>query len=554
MNSVFEYLCLRKPRLDYVSPPICCDFSGSGFPVIVLDPFGRLVAPTGLILSGDGNLTLSWDPYFGALCFNIYQAVDENNLDGEYVIIAECVEGNSFQLPEPGGYRVSGITVDGETELSTPIRATGGGGGCTPTIFPVGLNPISSFHAALARNSGIVVGSFGGTRPGYSSNGITKDIRTTVNSSPTQASQSGNTVTASAPFFSPGDEGKVIIFSTSEQAQITSVTSNLQVEVNPSQTVAITTFELRGNTLGGVLGIAELANSAGVLAGTEQAFNGTLSAFWLNTATNEIRNLGAVRVPFDINASNDLLIDETGGSGHRALIYDAGSQTFTDLGIFEVGSQTTPAAFNDSQVAAVNCRIALPFTHDIACRWAAGVLTSVHPVEAGDERSDAIAINSSGVITGSYQPSNVADPFQGFVNFGGVSTDIGNFGGEVVPTDINDSNTVIGIAEAGSEFIPFFWTSGGGLQGIPLLAGRQGGEANSINSEGWVVGSMYGAGNDVAFIYRNGVSTPLINLVPAGSGWTQLTSAVRVNNNKQITGFGFHSSLGFSGYLLTLCS
>lgn len=132
MNSVFEYLCLRKPRLDYISPPICCDFSGSGFPVIVLDPFGRLVAPTGLILGGDGNLTLSWDPYFGALCFNIYQAVDENNPDGEYVIIAECVEGNSFQLPEPGSYRVSVITPEGESELSPPITATGGVGPPVP--------------------------------------------------------------------------------------------------------------------------------------------------------------------------------------------------------------------------------------------------------------------------------------------------------------------------------------------------------------------------------------------------------------------------------------
>lgn len=134
MNSVFDYLCLRKPRLDYISPPICCDFSGSGFPVIVLDPFGRILAPTGLILGGDGNLTLSWDPYFGALCFNIYQAVDANNSDGEYVIIAECVEGNSFQLPPgPGFYRVSVITPEGESELSTPIQVIGGGGGVCPT-------------------------------------------------------------------------------------------------------------------------------------------------------------------------------------------------------------------------------------------------------------------------------------------------------------------------------------------------------------------------------------------------------------------------------------
>lgn len=139
MNSVFHYLCLRKPRLDYISPPICCDFSGSGSPVIVLDPFGLLSGPTGLILGGDGNLTLSWSPYPGALCFNIYQAVDEDNPDGEYVIIAECVEGNSFQLPENGVFKISAITNDGESELSVSIDARGGG--VTPVCPPESAVP-----------------------------------------------------------------------------------------------------------------------------------------------------------------------------------------------------------------------------------------------------------------------------------------------------------------------------------------------------------------------------------------------------------------------------
>lgn len=129
MTSVFDYLCLRKPRLDYISPPICCDFSGSGAPVIVLDPFGRILAPTGFILGGEGNLQLSWDIYPGALCFNIYQAVDDNQPDGPYVLIAECIENNFFQLPETEVYKVTAITREGESEFSGPITVTGGGGG-----------------------------------------------------------------------------------------------------------------------------------------------------------------------------------------------------------------------------------------------------------------------------------------------------------------------------------------------------------------------------------------------------------------------------------------
>lgn len=95
----------------------------------MLDPFGRILAPTGFILGGEGNLRLSWDIYFGALCFNIYQAVDDNNPEGPYVIIAECVENNFFQLPGPGTYKVTAITREGESEFSGAIVVTGGGGG-----------------------------------------------------------------------------------------------------------------------------------------------------------------------------------------------------------------------------------------------------------------------------------------------------------------------------------------------------------------------------------------------------------------------------------------
>lgn len=142
MNSAFEYLYLRRPVIDYICPGFCeTDFSGSGSPIIILDPFGRIVSPSGLVLSGDGNLTLSWSPYPGALCFNIYQAADANNPDGEYVIIAECVEGNSFQLPEPGSYRVSAITPDGESELSASVTVEEG---------PAPPPPVSIWNGLIA--------------------------------------------------------------------------------------------------------------------------------------------------------------------------------------------------------------------------------------------------------------------------------------------------------------------------------------------------------------------------------------------------------------------
>lgn len=128
MNSVLEILFLRRPSIDYISCPVCeFDFSSSGGPVIVLEALGRLLAPSGFVLGGRGRFQLSWNHYPGAVCYTVYKAVDSNNPNGEYVVVAECIPDPSINLePEgPGCYRVSAITENGETELSDPICEVG---------------------------------------------------------------------------------------------------------------------------------------------------------------------------------------------------------------------------------------------------------------------------------------------------------------------------------------------------------------------------------------------------------------------------------------------
>jgi hypothetical protein len=137
MNQAFEYLFLRRPRIDYISPPICeALFSSSGGPVIVLNPLTPQSFPTGLILGGVGNFTLSWDAYPGALCYSIYKA-DTANPFGSYTIVAECIPNPPIDLTPfgPGHYRVSAITPNGETPLSDPIQV--GEGTCPAIIAPL---------------------------------------------------------------------------------------------------------------------------------------------------------------------------------------------------------------------------------------------------------------------------------------------------------------------------------------------------------------------------------------------------------------------------------
>jgi len=146
MNTIFDFLCLRKPKFEYVCPPLC-EFSASGFPIIVLNPFSKGKV-TGLVLGGVGNFRLSWNAFPGALCYTIYRATTSDPF-GPYTIVAECVNGNPECPTCPPGddphiditpfgegcYRVSAITEDGESDLSDPVCSPGTGGGQTVTVI-----------------------------------------------------------------------------------------------------------------------------------------------------------------------------------------------------------------------------------------------------------------------------------------------------------------------------------------------------------------------------------------------------------------------------------
>ncbi len=129
MNTIIDILALRRPVLNYVSPPICpVIVSASGSAVIVLHPITPKLGP--IITSIDvlnGEIVLRWAPYAGALCFTIYHAP---SADAPFSIVAECVSalcpGDSsahcYDVTESGDgcFRVSAITLDGESELSAP--------------------------------------------------------------------------------------------------------------------------------------------------------------------------------------------------------------------------------------------------------------------------------------------------------------------------------------------------------------------------------------------------------------------------------------------------
>jgi hypothetical protein len=122
LSAVLDILLLRRPKIDYISPPICeVFFSATGFPVIVLSEFSR-IKPEGLEIVGG---VLKWPNISGGICYTVYRETEP----GVYQIINECIntpcgDNADFQcvtLPGPGCYRISVITDEGESDLSDPI-------------------------------------------------------------------------------------------------------------------------------------------------------------------------------------------------------------------------------------------------------------------------------------------------------------------------------------------------------------------------------------------------------------------------------------------------
>lgn len=124
MNTVLDVLFLRKPQIEYVSPPVCeAIFSGSGTVTIILDPLPHLIAPTGPILGGFGGTRryLTWNSYPGQICYSIYFEADPGNPNSPYNLISECIPNHSIRVCSAGYFKITAITPAGESAPTTPV-------------------------------------------------------------------------------------------------------------------------------------------------------------------------------------------------------------------------------------------------------------------------------------------------------------------------------------------------------------------------------------------------------------------------------------------------
>ena len=184
----------------------------------------------------------------------------------------------------------------------------------------------------------------------------------------------------------------------------------------------------------------------------------------------------------------------------------------------------------------------LPYIYDINTKQ----IQSLPPFP-GDPDGAATAINDNGQVAGiSGLCSNAvggASAIHAVLWENGAVTDLGNLGGLAwnTPTSINANGDVVGFGNpsgdqnAGFNPVAFLWTKGGGIQNLGALPGDTNSIAWAINDKGQIVGQSFGGSNGSrAFLYQNGVMTPLNALT--GKNKLSLLFANDINNLGEIAG------------------
>jgi hypothetical protein len=126
MNVILDSLFLRRPRIEYVSPPICeALFSSTGFPTIFLEPFENSKGPTGVAWSDQGFRFFTWPRVPGEICHNVYVSPGSDP-HGTYSIISECIPPGVIAICSAGAFYVTATLSDGSETLPGPIIVSDG--------------------------------------------------------------------------------------------------------------------------------------------------------------------------------------------------------------------------------------------------------------------------------------------------------------------------------------------------------------------------------------------------------------------------------------------
>jgi hypothetical protein len=267
---------------------------------------------------------------------------------------------------------------------------------------------------------------------------------------------------------------------------------------------------------GGIVGLPDLAgksycvsnsaNDNGIVVGTGATTvfgSGRLPVMWQNGVVSQLplpvgQTLGDAN---SVNASGIAVGSVNAGSDQRGVIYSGGSATII--------TQTTAN---------------------------------------GSYFLTAFGINDSGRIVGQgIDPQNAARNVGIVYDIGqGTAFEVGALpdNNGALAFGVSNNGYVVGSSMQNQGLgLPFIWSEANGMVAIPLASGTSLGQAEGVNSSGWVVGTDGGA-FAVPFLYDGTNTYRLQDLIPGNSGWdlsmNTSSSAQGISEDGVIVGTGVH--------------
>ncbi len=314
--------------------------------------------------------------------------------------------------------------------------------------------------------------------------------------------------------------------------------------------------------LGGSYSEGRGINSSGSVVGDwDPGSSPFLRGFYYHDGANyDLPTLGGVYgYAYAINDSNLIVGESTivgGFSDTHAFLYENGA--ISDLGTlggnYHGGYSSAHGINHAGQIVGESSVSASQINTTHAVLYNGGRITDLGGL--GGDYSGANAINNSNVIAGSGAVvSGAITNVHAFVYSNGVMRDLGTLGGGYSSArGINDSGIIVGEAEtvtAGVTRQHAFVYRYGVMTDLGTFGGSSS-SAGAINASGQVVGYSYDSSETSwAFLYNGTSVLNLFDYIPAGSGWTNLTSADAINDQGQIAGSGLLTNGAYHAFLLT---
>lgn len=290
---------------------------------------------------------------------------------------------------------------------------------------------------------------------------------------------------------------------------------------------------------------ASSINDSGQITGRLDV-NNSAYAFITDANGMNVRNIGTLgltSIGNDINNSGQIVGYYTQSEDFHPFTTGTNGNGMTDPGI-PTGSNTALYGINDSGQIIGSYSL-----NGVGRSFIANADGSnLNDIESLDGlRTHATSLNNSGQVVGFSRGSDGRD--HAFINNndGSGTRDLGSFDPKYykngIANDINESGQTVGYISMDNSF----WSQafitgadGNGITSIGTLGGRYS-AGTAINDAGQIVGlsnASFG-GIEHSFIYANGGMTDL-TLLPevVNAGWTDIYVS-DINNNGQITGWGF---------------